>query len=287
MKVTASPIDYGNYRQYQPTQANVQPQRQNQFNSPREVSETDLYLLGAIEKLVYRVDYMEKRLKRTEQLVYYLMSGNKQKPEENPCTADFKRVGESCYRFGLERVDWKTAATKCKAFGGNLAEFDKLDKFYDVLAHTLNDTKLRGHDFWIGGLNPGEKFLRGWSLMNFWRFDLNFPQLGLLWIWSTSAKPVNPNANLTSLSNKTESITKVPVKVLNQTNAKNETTLTTKFPEIQGDGRCLRFSYNPSTFSYGYTGHDCSAKQNFICVIVDKSSENEIKRIAKSLKLEN
>lgn len=47
--------------------------------SPREVSETDLYLLGAIEKLVYRVDYMEKRLRRTEQLLYYVMAGNTQK----------------------------------------------------------------------------------------------------------------------------------------------------------------------------------------------------------------
>lgn len=47
--------------------------------APREVSETDLYLLGAIEKLVYRVDYMEKRLRRTEQLLYYVMAGNTQK----------------------------------------------------------------------------------------------------------------------------------------------------------------------------------------------------------------
>lgn len=45
----------------------------------REVSETDLYLLGAIEKLVFRVDYMEQRLRRTEQLVYYLMQGNNPK----------------------------------------------------------------------------------------------------------------------------------------------------------------------------------------------------------------
>lgn len=41
-----------------------------------EVSETDLYLLSAIEKLVYRVDYMEKRLRKTEQIIYYLMAGN-------------------------------------------------------------------------------------------------------------------------------------------------------------------------------------------------------------------
>ena len=40
----------------------------------REVTETDLYLLGAIEKLVYRVDFMEKRLRRTEELLYHLMA---------------------------------------------------------------------------------------------------------------------------------------------------------------------------------------------------------------------
>jgi hypothetical protein len=68
---------------------NPNPTRQgfggNQFigggqgqGSPREVSETDLYLLSAIEKLVYRVDYLEQRLRRTEQIVYYLMAGNKE-----------------------------------------------------------------------------------------------------------------------------------------------------------------------------------------------------------------
>lgn len=47
-----------------------------------EISETDLYLLGAIEKLVYRVDYLEKRLRKTEQITYYLMSGNQQNREQ-------------------------------------------------------------------------------------------------------------------------------------------------------------------------------------------------------------
>lgn len=41
----------------------------------REVSETDLYLLGAIEKLVYRVDFLESRLRRAEELLYYVISG--------------------------------------------------------------------------------------------------------------------------------------------------------------------------------------------------------------------
>jgi hypothetical protein len=109
-----------------------------------------------------------------------------------------------------------------------------------------------------------------------------------LWIWATSAKPVNPNANLnlTSFNKKSETINKVPVKVLNQAANKTETTLTTDFPEIRGDGRCLRLSYNPSLFNYGYTGHDCSAKQHYMCTILDKTLDNEIKRLAKELKFE-
>lgn len=48
----------------------------------QEISETDLYLLSAIEKLVYRVDYMERRLRKAEQIVYYLMAGNNQNQKE-------------------------------------------------------------------------------------------------------------------------------------------------------------------------------------------------------------
>lgn len=42
-----------------------------------QVSETDLYLLSAIEKLVYRVDFMEKRLRRVEEMLYYNIAGNR------------------------------------------------------------------------------------------------------------------------------------------------------------------------------------------------------------------
>lgn len=154
------------YQQHSQLPLKLQPQRQYQFNSPREVSETDLYLLGAIEKLVYRVDYMEKRLKRTEQLVYYLMAGNDQKPEAEPCPTNFAKIGDNCYHFGSsERVDWKTAASKCKLQGSSLAEFDKVDKFRDVVAYVLNNQRYRGHDFWTGGLNPGKAW-RGFRLMD-------------------------------------------------------------------------------------------------------------------------
>lgn len=43
----------------------------------RQITETDLYLLGAIEKLVYRVDFMEKRLRRVEEMLYYTVAGNR------------------------------------------------------------------------------------------------------------------------------------------------------------------------------------------------------------------
>lgn len=43
----------------------------------RPIAETDLYLLGAIEKLVYRLDFMEKRLRRVEEMMYYVMAGNR------------------------------------------------------------------------------------------------------------------------------------------------------------------------------------------------------------------
>lgn len=244
---------------------NLQTQRQYQFNSPREVSETDLYLLGAIEKLVFRVDYMEKRLRRSEQIIYYLMAGNNQKIESDACPKNFTKINNDCYYFGVkERVDWKNAAANCRSLKSNLVEFEKIENFQDVIAHTLSTLSLRGSDFWIGGLNPG-----------------------LLWIWSTSARPINPNANLTSLSNKTTDSKKVPAKVLSDAqNANKNNTLFIKVPEINGNGRCLRLTFNSTLFNYGYTGQDCASKQHYMCMIVDKSLDNVINRVAKTLMLD-
>uniref|UniRef100_A0A182M041 C-type lectin domain-containing protein n=1 Tax=Anopheles culicifacies TaxID=139723 RepID=A0A182M041_9DIPT len=180
--------------------------------SPREVSETDLYLLGAIEKLVYRVDYMENRLRRAEQIIYFLMAGNSQK-----------------------------------------------------------------QDFWLGGLNPG-----------------------LLWIWANSAKPVNPNTNLSSITTSskpgkgtsgTTSTPKTTTNLGNGTDASgntkivNNTTNNQPTLEITGNGRCLRLSYNSALYTYGYRGEDCSAQFSYVCELKDKSLDNEISRIAKQLKL--
>ncbi|XP_058062085.1 uncharacterized protein LOC131212296 [Anopheles bellator] len=249
------------------------------LTSPREVSETDLYLLGAIEKLVYRVDYMENRLRRAEQIIYFLMAGNNQKHE--PCPQNFTQVHDRCYHFDIERgLNWKSASTMCKSYGAHLAEFETVAEFQDVVAYILNNPVNRGKDFWLGGLNPG-----------------------LLWIWANSAKPVNPNTNLSSITSTTsrpprtghgtttarpstvtsggaagDSSPKQDTKIVN--NASKHPTL-----EITGSGRCLRLAYNSGLYTYGYRGDDCSAQYSYVCELKDKSLDNEISRIAKELKL--
>uniref|UniRef100_A0A182W0T4 C-type lectin domain-containing protein n=1 Tax=Anopheles minimus TaxID=112268 RepID=A0A182W0T4_9DIPT len=244
--------------------------------SPREVSETDLYLLGAIEKLVYRVDYMENRLRRAEQIIYFLMAGNSQKQE--PCPQNFTQVHDRCYHFDIERgLNWKSASTMCKSYGAHLAEFETVAEFQDVVAYILNNPVNRGKDFWLGGLNPG-----------------------LLWIWANSAKPVNPNTNLSSITTGSKpgkgtpgstSSPKTTTSVSNGTDASGNTKIvnnpTNKQPtlEITGNGRCLRLSYNSALYTYGYRGEDCSAQFSYVCELKDKSLDNEISRIAKQLKL--
>ncbi|XP_035895914.1 uncharacterized protein LOC118504928 [Anopheles stephensi] len=245
--------------------------------SPREVSETDLYLLGAIEKLVYRVDYMENRLRRAEQIIYFLMAGNSQKQE--PCPQNFTQVHDRCYHFDIERgLNWKSASTMCKSYGAHLAEFETVAEFQDVVAYILNNPVNRGKDFWLGGLNPG-----------------------LLWIWANSAKPVNPNTNLSSITTASKpgkgtstgsaSPTKA-TKLSNGTDASGDTKIVnnptnSKQPtlEITGSGRCLRLSYNSALYTYGYRGEDCSAQFSYVCELKDKSLDNEISRIAKQLQL--
>uniref|UniRef100_A0A182QMC0 C-type lectin domain-containing protein n=1 Tax=Anopheles farauti TaxID=69004 RepID=A0A182QMC0_9DIPT len=235
--------------------------------SPREVSETDLYLLGAIEKLVYRVDYMENRLRRAEQIIYFLMAGNSQKQE--PCPQNFTQVHDRCYHFDIERgLNWKSASTMCKSYGAHLAEFETVAEFQDVVAYILNNPVNRGKDFWLGGLNPG-----------------------LLWIWANSAKPVNPNTNLSSItagSKPAKGTTKLNGTETSQgTKIVNDPTVSNKQPtlEITGTGRCLRLSYNSGLYTYGYRGEDCSAQFSYVCELKDKSLDNEISRIAKQLKL--
>lgn len=79
---------------------------------PQEVSETDLYLLSAIEKLVFRVDYMERRLRKTEQIVYYLMAGNNEHRKEiygNDINFQF------CFFFNQSHL-WSRSLQQCSKF---------------------------------------------------------------------------------------------------------------------------------------------------------------------------
>ncbi|XP_048481954.1 homeotic protein female sterile isoform X2 [Plutella xylostella] len=135
----------------------------------KEVSDTDLYLLAAIEKLVYRVDLMEKRLRRAEESLHYLLAGKDKAPE--PCVDKFTRVGGACYHFSLEAADWKSANLACRKLRAALVELDSSEEQRLLMAAVHADKKIKELDFWTGGLNPG-----------------------LLWIWAGSARPVLSNS---------------------------------------------------------------------------------------------
>ncbi|KAJ8916154.1 hypothetical protein NQ315_016293 [Exocentrus adspersus] len=140
----------------------------NKKPPPRQISETDLYLLGAIEKLVYKVDFMEKRLRRVEEMLYYTVAGNR--IDKEPCSDNFTRVGADCYHFSTiagREHDWKMANKNCKRLGGFLAEMETIEENQDLITYIQSNQNLRGKNFWVGGLNPG-----------------------LLWIWSNSARPI-------------------------------------------------------------------------------------------------
>ncbi|XP_004519860.1 uncharacterized protein LOC101461308 [Ceratitis capitata] len=268
----------------QPPPQPVRPVHVQQIHSPtvqhtgpqppfRAVTENDLYLLGAIEKLVYRVDYLESRIRRAEQLIYYLMAGNNQKEVRDPCPTNFTRISDNCYYINSQQqVNWKTANSACKALNAHLAEFEKISEDEEIMAHLLNQPQHRGRDYWLGGLNPG-----------------------LLWIWSNSAKPVNPNMNLTSIAmshaNSTESNTidvdgdvKGEKEKDKEDPSTNETILNNTV-EIEGQGRCLRLSYNPTKHIYNYYGQECTSRHYYICETEDKTLDNKIKKISRELKL--
>ncbi|ALC47374.1 CG14866 [Drosophila busckii] len=241
-------------------------------NTFRAVSENDLYLLGAIEKLVYRVDYLESRVRRTEQLLYHLMAGNNQKEVRDPCPTNFTRISDNCYYINSQQqVNWKTANSACKGLSAHLAEFEKVSENEEIMAYLLNQPAHRGRDFWLGGLNPG-----------------------LLWIWANSAKPVNPNTNLTfiAMSQKTENSTAANLVDSNESSAANknkekdkDANVLNNTLQIEGKGRCLRLSYNAGKHSYNYYGQECTTRHHYICELEDKTLDNKIQKIARDLKL--
>ncbi|KAH8420810.1 hypothetical protein KR222_005464, partial [Zaprionus bogoriensis] len=261
-----------------PVQAHLRPlslqqqQQQQQHlqhgvppNTFRAVSENDLYLLGAIEKLVYRVDYLESRVRRAEQLIYYLMAGNNQKEVRDPCPTNFTRISDNCYYINSQQqVNWKTANSACKGLSAHLAEFEKVSENEEIMAYLLNQPAHRGRDYWLGGLNPG-----------------------LLWIWANSAKPVNPNTNLTSIA-----MAQKPAENSTASNLVDSSEQSTEdndvlnnTVQIEGKGRCLRLSYNAGKHSYVYYGQECTSRHYYICEYEDKTLDNKIQKIARDLKL--
>ncbi|XP_050684709.1 uncharacterized protein LOC126979442 isoform X2 [Leptidea sinapis] len=164
---------------YSPAHSGSHPQSSNSIDRlddpPRkQVTETDLYLLGAIEKLVYRVDLMEKRLRKVEEGLHHLVVGTETKPE--PCESNFTRVGEECYWWSSETADWKGASIACRKRHAALLELRSDKQHKVVVSKILADRQLKGVDFWTGGLNPG-----------------------LLWIWSQSARPVEGSGSNSSV----------------------------------------------------------------------------------------
>ncbi|CAB3366648.1 Hypothetical predicted protein [Cloeon dipterum] len=242
-KVMKAPFPQGMYSHQNPN-----------INRDRgEVSETDLYLLGAIEKLTYRLDFIEKRLRRTEDLLYHVMSGqntaHKQPGEKaDPCPANFTRAAGGCYYFSADplpgftrrsaMVNWKAASVACKALGqgAGLIELQSVEETQDIVTHLKSDQKLRDKSYWTGGLNPG-----------------------LLWIWSESGRPVSANGGHKKGNNKKQ--------------------------EIRGNGGCLLLGYDPAYRGYNLLGSNCSMAQHFICEAEDNTTGQALDRIQRNLKL--
>nr|XP_026484354.1 LOW QUALITY PROTEIN: uncharacterized protein LOC113392247 [Vanessa tameamea] len=156
-------------RQPAARQARCRPQALDRVDEPprKRVSETDLFLLSAIEKLVYRADLMEKRLRAVEDGLQHLLVQPTPGVDHEPCPAPFARAGAACYSVRRAPRDWKRAAQDCRAMRAALVELLAAGQRRALLAHLLSADGQKGSDYWTGGLNPG-----------------------LLWIWSHSARPL-------------------------------------------------------------------------------------------------
>lgn len=287
-----------------------------------DISETDLYLLSAIEKLVHRVDYLEKRLQTTDKLILHLLNDvSNEKPHAAPatpttttasspgtavtkpssdsaqsaattrvpsstttppkptkppqsapsaetalCPRDYVAIAKICYHFDRsEHADWKTANGRCRSLGGHLAEFSNAREFKAVTEFLANGTtRFTNASYWLGGLNPG-----------------------LLWIWSGSAKPVNPASNLAAFGGGGGGGGKNSTTVIPSRQGDGDKPSKTKNVfDIQGNGRCLNLQYNRTLRSFEYYGEDCSRPHGFVCEMRNRNVENEISRVFRALRLE-
>ncbi|XP_022820824.1 uncharacterized protein LOC111352503 isoform X2 [Spodoptera litura] len=119
---------------------------ENKVAPQKQVSETDLYLLGAIEKLVYRADLFEKRLRKMEETVHSLIAGLDAKlgNKAEPCPKNFTRVGSGCYHVSSEVANWKGASYGCRRLKGNMLEIES-DQERDQLTSALfTDKRYKG-----------------------------------------------------------------------------------------------------------------------------------------------
>lgn len=82
---------------------------------------------------------------------------------------------------------------------------------------------------------------------------------------------------------KEEDDSPVVQKVKREINEPTSKELNSVIDEIKGNGRCLRLSYNAKKDRYEYKGHECSARQNYLCEFEDNPVQNEINRVAKSI----
>ncbi|KAK6644707.1 hypothetical protein RUM43_000975 [Polyplax serrata] len=230
-------------------------------SSNKDVSETDLFLLGAIEKLAYRLDFLEKRLQRTEQMLYQVIAGSQSQfngthepnhsyflqivlirltplfftlaEKADPCPEHFVRYGTGCFHVSTKQLNWKSASSTCRNLGAALVEFETSQE-ESVLTSSLQlDANYRGKDYWTGGLNPG-----------------------LLWIWSNSAKPIQ-----------------------------NTGSQTTGIKDIEGNGRCLLMAFQPPTRNYRYKGAECSLRHYFICKYQENSTGRKLEKLQRALRL--
>lgn len=184
---------------------------------------------------------------------------------ENYCPQNFTQVGKKCYHFGSNReLNWQSANNLCKTLGAHLAEFEEKIELKQMIKFLVDGSAAeKGKDFWLGGLNPG-----------------------LLWIWSNSARPINANTNLTlaaAQGKRGESGSVQKVKREDVSGKQLNDSSSPTYDEIKGTGRCLKLSYNVKKGRYQYTGHDCSARQNYLCEYEDQQVENEINRVSKTI----
>ena len=109
----------------------------------REVTETDLYLLGAIEKLVYRVDFMEKRLRRTEELLYYVMA-SKNKNEGKSYYILYSLESCSIVYYFMHAFSFKSA-TRWNHRRSQTTSILYLQKFFGIVSHFGGFRKCRNY----------------------------------------------------------------------------------------------------------------------------------------------